>query len=307
MGLRPTKAPEDTGGRSRRIGNLDRVFKGVPYGPRRPTKENEDANCRFNGINGLDSVFKGAVHAELGPQGAGPGGRPSCYPSVRSIRLKKNVFALTALALGVAAMASAQAAQAPAPAPPAAAGVTAPAPTVATGVPSKVAIIQLQQAMLKTQDGQKASADMQAKFGPRRQVLEKQQTDLKAMQDQLSKGAATMSDAAKQKMASDIASGQKKLQRDGEDFDAEVQSYENGLQQGLLTRLVDVIAKYATQNGYAMVVDVSSQQSPLIWADQAYVITDAIVKLYDEVHPGAAPAAAAPAVKPPVLPPVKKQ
>ena len=74
-----------------------------------------------------------------------------------------------------------------------------------------------------------------------------------------------------------------------------------------LTKMVDVIAKYATQNGYAMVVDVSNQQSPLIWADQAYVITDAIVKLYDQAHPGAAPAAAAPAVKPPVCPGASRQ
>jgi outer membrane protein len=222
---------------------------------------------------------------------------------VRSIRLKKKVFALTPLALGVAAMAYAQAAQAPALPP-------GPAPSVMTaphGGPTKVAIIQLQQAMLKTQEGQKDSAEMAAKFGPRRQVLEKQNTDIEAMRDQLSKGAATLSEAAKQKMAADVASGQKRLQRDGEDFDAEVQSYENGLMQTMVSKMVDLIGKYANQNGYAMVVDVSNQQSPFIWADQAFVITDTIVKLYDQAHPATAPAAAAPAVKPPAAPPAKKQ
>ncbi len=224
--------------------------------------------------------------------------------------MKKNVCVITVLALGVAATAYAQAAQAPAPAPPVAAGgVAAAAPT---GTPTKVAIIQLQQAVVKTQDGQKASADMQAKFGPRKAALEKQQTDLQGMQDQLTKGGATLSDAAKQKMSADIASGQKKLQRDGEDFDAEVQNYENGLMQEIVSKMVDVIAKYATQNGYAMVVDVSSQQSPVIWADQGNVITDTIVKLYDQAHPvaGAAPAArpaAAPPARSPAAPPVKKQ
>jgi outer membrane protein len=200
-------------------------------------------------------------------------------------------------------MAYAQAAQAPALPP-------GPAPSVMTaphGGPTKVAIIQLQQAMLKTQEGQKDSAEMAAKFGPRRQVLEKQNTDIEAMRDQLSKGAATLSEAAKQKMAADVASGQKRLQRDGEDFDAEVQSYENGLMQTMVSKMVDLIGKYANQNGYAMVVDVSNQQSPFIWADQAYVITDTIVKLYDQAHPATAPAAAAPAVKPPAAPPAKKQ
>jgi outer membrane protein len=217
--------------------------------------------------------------------------------------LKQNVLAFSILALG-AGMAYGQAAQAPAPAPPVAAGTTAaPAPT---STPSKVAIIQLQQALVRTQEGQKASADMQAKFGPRKQALEKQTTDLQAMQEQLSKGGATMTDIAKQKLASDLASGQKKLQRDGEDFDSEVQNYENGLMQQMVTKMVEVISKYASANGYAMVVDVSSQQSPLIWADQANVITDAIVKLYDQAHPvpGAA-AAPVPSAKPPAAPPKK--
>jgi outer membrane protein len=80
-----------------------------------------------------------------------------------------------------------------------------------------------------------------------------------------------------------------------------------------VTKMIEVIAKYASQNGYAMVVDVSSQQSPLIWADQAYVITEPIVKLYDQAHPVAGAAApvvtptSSPAVKPPAAPPVKKQ
>ena len=211
-------------------------------------------------------------------------------------------------------MAYAQAAQAPAPAPPVAAGTAAPA--AVTGRPTKVAIIQLQQAILKSQEGQKASADMQAKFGPRKTALEKRGSDLQAMQDQLNKGAATLSDAAKQKMAADLTSGQKQLQRDGEDFQSEVQNYENGLMNQMVTKMVEVISKYATENGYAMVLDVSSQQSPVIWADQSNVITEAIVKLYDQTHPvaGGAPAAATAPVtptsapgKPPAAPPVKKQ
>lgn len=218
--------------------------------------------------------------------------------------MKKNVLILTVFALGAAAAAHAQAAQAPAPAPaaPMAGGVA----STPSGPPTKVAIVQLQAAVIRTQEGQKAAADMQTKFGPRRAALEKQQSDLASLQDQLQKGGATLSDAAKQRMAGDISTGQKRLQRDSEDFDGEVQSYENGLMQDMVTKMVDVIAKYATQNGYAMVVDVSNQQSPLIWADQANVITEAIVKLYDQAHPSAVPAGAAPA-KPPAAPPVKKQ
>ena len=211
------------------------------------------------------------------------------------------------LAVGLSAMAYAQAPAGVAAAPAGQAAPPAPAPLA--GPATKVAIIQLQQAVLKTQDGQKASAEMQTKFGARKQALEKEDSDLKAMQDQFNKGAATMSDAAKQKMAADISNGQKKLQREGEDFQADVQNADNTLMQEIVTKMIDVVSKYAAQNGFALVLDVSSQQSPVIWADQAYVITEPIVKLYDQLHPNtAAPAApvTAPA-KPPAAPAVKKQ
>ena len=67
------------------------------------------------------------------------------------------------------------------------------------------------------------------------------------------------------------------------------------------------------QNGYAMVVDVSNPQTPVLWADPAVDITNEIVKLYDQAHPGtgaaAAPARPAPAKPAPsaAKPPAKKQ
>jgi outer membrane protein len=204
-------------------------------------------------------------------------------------------------------MAYGQAAQAPAPAPPLAAGAAAPSPAP-TATPNKVAIIALQKAVVSTKDGEKASADMQAKFGAEKAELEKRAADLQSKQDQLNKGAATMSEAAKQSLAADITNGQKKLQRDGQDFDEKVQEYENKLMQDLATKMMDVVIKYASTNGYAMVVDVSNQQSPILWADQATVITDTIVKLYDQAHPVAAVAATPTAApKAPATPPAKKQ
>ena len=184
-------------------------------------------------------------------------------------------------------------------------GAFAPA-RVQAQVPTKVAIIHVQSAILGTKDGQKAQQDLQARFTPRRSAIEKKQADLAALQDQLKKGSATMSDAAKEKIT-----------RDGEDFDAEVQQEEQKLMNDLGQKMMDVIIKYATQNGFALVVDVSNPQTPVLWADQSINITEPIVKLYDQAHPGtgAAPAATAPAAaapkpaapKPAAPPAAKKQ
>jgi outer membrane protein len=200
--------------------------------------------------------------------------------------LTKNLLVFPALALGFAAFAHAQAA-----------------------TPTKVAIISVQQAILQTKDGQKASADLQAKFLPKRQELEKKQASIQSLQDQMKKGSATMSEDAKQKLARDIDAGTKSFQRDTEDFDADVQQEEGRIMQDLGQKIMDVVIKYCTQNGYAMVLDVSNQQTPVLWADPSADITTEIIKLYDQAHPGtgttAAPAAgtAKPATPPPAAAP----
>ena len=165
--------------------------------------------------------------------------------------------------------------------------------------PTKVAIIHVQSAILATKDGQKAQQDLQATFTPRRSAIEKKQQDLASLQDQLKKGSATMSDAAKEKITKDIDGLNKSITREGEDFDAEVQQAEQKIMNDLGQKMMDVIIKYATQNGYAMVVDVSNPQTPVLWADQSINITEPIVKLYDQAHPGAAAPAAAPSAAAP--------
>ena len=171
-----------------------------------------------------------------------------------------------------------------------------------SATPTKVAIISVQQAILQTKEGQKASADLQAKFMPRRQQLDKKQQDIQALQDQMKKGSATMSEEAKQKLTRDIDSNTKNLQRDGEDFEADVNQEEGKIMQDLGQKMMDVVIKYATQNGYAMVLDVSNQQTPVLWADPSADITTEIIKLYDQAHPGSGAGAPAAAPKPATTP-----
>jgi len=199
--------------------------------------------------------------------------------------LKKNFAVSTAFVLGIAALAQAQT------------------------PPTKIAIINMQGAILSTKDGQKAQQELQAKFSPKKSELDKKQSDLAALQETLRKGSATLSDEAKLKMQNDITAGQKGITRDGEDFEAEVQQEEQKLMGDLWQKMMDVVTKYATQNGYAMVVDVSNQQT-VIWADPSTNITAEAVKLYDQAHPqaaapaGAKPTAPAPAgAKPAATPP----
>ena len=160
-------------------------------------------------------------------------------------------------------------------------------------------------AIANTKDGKKASAELQTKFNPRRSTLEKRQTDIQAMTEQLRRGSATMSDDAKAKMQRDIDTNTKSLQRDAQDLNDDADQEQSKIINEIGGKMMQVVDQYAIQNGFAVVLDVSNQQTPVIWASASTEITGDIVQLYDQAHPGTEPAAARPpaAAKPPAARP----
>src|SRR5881227_3543116 len=72
------------------------------------------------------------------------------------------------------------------------------------GAPMKVGVIQIQAALVSTKDGQAAAAELETRLGPRRKELEKQQADIKDLQERLQRGAQTLAQAAKDDMTRNI-------------------------------------------------------------------------------------------------------
>ena len=68
----------------------------------------------------------------------------------------------------------------------------------------KVGIINIQQAIAQSADGQKAATALQAKFTPKRNELEKMNSELTALQDQLRNQEKTLSDDARNKLMRQI-------------------------------------------------------------------------------------------------------
>jgi outer membrane protein len=182
--------------------------------------------------------------------------------------------------------------------------------------PGKVGIIHIQNAIISTKDGQKAASELQGRFAPKKAELDKKQSSIAALQDTLRKGSATMSEEAKAKLMRDIDANNKSLQRDTEDAQADLDQEQGKIMQELGGKVMAVIEKFATANGYSLVLDVSNPQTPVLWAASAIDITSDIVKLYDQANPGTAapaaaktPAASAPAPRPatPAAPAAKKK
>ena len=163
--------------------------------------------------------------------------------------------------------------------------------------PTRVGIINIQQAIAQTKDGQKAAGELTTKYEPRKKELEQKQNEMQQLETQYRTGANTMADEARQKLMRDIDQRRKQLQRDTDDAQAELQQDQDRVLQELGQKMMVVLDRYAAEHGFALILDVSSPQTPVLYASNTIDITREIVGLYDQAQ-SAAPAAAAPAAKP---------
>jgi outer membrane protein len=226
---------------------------------------------------------------------------------MRSFVVTKNLLTLALLGAVVAGIARAQA--------PAVAAAPTVAPTAApTAAPTKIAVIQIQAALAATKEGQKAAAEMETKMGPRKKELDGKQSEIKDLQDRLQRGGNTLSDAAKEDLTRSIDLKTKSFNRQIEDAQAELEQEQQKVIGALGQKMMAVIDKFAQQNGFAIVLDVSSQNTPVLYASNTVDITKEIVDLYDKTVFTATPAAAAaptrsaapPAARPAALPAAPK-
>jgi len=164
----------------------------------------------------------------------------------------------------------------------------------------KVAVADIQGALLQTKDGAKAAEEIKAKYGPKEAEFNKRQQDLAAKQSQYQKASNTLSEEAKASAERDIQAMQKNLQRDADDTKADFQAEEQRLLNPIMEKMRAVLNRYATENQLTMVVDISQggQGNNVLYADKSVNITAALIAAYDKAE--SAPAASAP---PPANPP----
>ncbi len=197
---------------------------------------------------------------------------------------------MTVLGLGLSALitsgAVAQAAAAPANAPSA-----APAGT-------KIAIVNIQEAIAATNEGKKEFESLQQKYSPKQAALKTQNDEVESLKKQLQTQGDKLSDEERNSRVQTLEVKQKTLQRNVEDAQAEYQQDTQQVVNRIGSKMLNVLEKYAKTNGYAMVLDVSNPQSPVLYASTSTNITKELVDAYNSEFPVAAPAAKAPGAKP---------
>jgi outer membrane protein len=145
----------------------------------------------------------------------------------------------------------------------------------------KVAIINVQSAILDTAEIKKAQGELEARYKPRQQQVEKLQKDLADLQAQVQAGQGKLTPQAEQNLQTTGQRKQRELQRLGEDLQADVDRDRNDILQKSGARMTDVVKKLAEERGFDMVVDVTNT----IYYKPALEITKDATVAYDKAYP----------------------
>jgi outer membrane protein len=158
----------------------------------------------------------------------------------------------------------------------------------------KVGVIDVQAAVAGTAEGKQALAELQSQFTPRQTELANMQKQIEDDQTRLRTGQATLSDDEKARLAREYDLLTRSYQRKSQD----AQDDFNEAQQELLNRvgrkMMDVLDKYSKDNGYSVILDTSSQQTPVLYAANQVNVTQDIIRLYDQSYPVKTSAGSAP-------------
>ena len=170
----------------------------------------------------------------------------------------------------------------------------------AASAPSKIAVLNVRNAIVATAEGKQAQAQLQSQFAPKQNELQSTQKQVEDIQRRLSEGARTLSDEEKGKLQRQGELLTRRLQRDNDGLTEELNAAQGEIIDGIGRKMLDVLDRYARENGYVAVLDTSAQGSPVIYGSSQADITQDVVRLYDQAYPikaGTPAAAAAPAPK----------
>src|SRR6202158_1246164 len=166
--------------------------------------------------------------------------------------------------------------------------------------PAKIAVLNVRNAIVATAEGKQAQAQLQSQFAPKQNELQSTQKQIEDLQRRMSEGARTLSEDEKTKLQRQGELLTRRLQRDNDGLNEELNAAQGEIVDGIGRKMLDVLDRYARENGYVAVLATSAQGSPVIYGSSQADITQDVVRLYDQAYPvkGGAAAASTPAPKP---------
>lgn len=142
----------------------------------------------------------------------------------------------------------------------------------------KIGYIVTPRLLSESKLGKESSAKLKAKAESAEKGLEKKMTELKKLQEDITKRMAVLNDSEKAKLGEEYEKQLREAKRMKEDAQQDFDKTRQAIENDMMTKFRSVIEKFAKENGYDMVLDAGT----LLYISQKADITNEVIQLADK-------------------------
>jgi outer membrane protein len=142
---------------------------------------------------------------------------------------------------------------------------------------TKIGVVDVQHAVMQTEDGIRAQATLKKLFDRRQQELDGKQAELQRARDDIEKQSRVLSREALQKRMEDWQRRMVELQTVFVDYNKELQKKQGELTGPIIKKMLGVITRVAKKQGSELIID--KQAAPYARADLD--LTEQVIQLYN--------------------------
>ena len=164
--------------------------------------------------------------------------------------------------------------------------LTSAAPAAAQSPGMKVAVVDVQRAVMQTEDGLRAQASLKKMFDSRQQELNKRQTDLQKQKEDIDKQSRVLSQTALQKKVDDWQKEMVELQQTFVEYNKELEKKQKELTDPIFERVIGAIKRIAGTDSYDLIVD----RATVAFARSDLDLTDRVIQIANGGSASSAPA-----------------
>lgn len=148
----------------------------------------------------------------------------------------------------------------------------------------RIAVVDMQRALLETNDGRHAKNQLKRLFESRQEALNHRQEGLKRMKETLEKQARVLDRPTLERRSVEYQKSVVELQQSYMEYQQELAQKEAELTKQILVNLQGVVRQIGQTENFTFVLD----QGAVIWAPTHVDITDRVIVNYNHEHPATA-------------------
>src|SRR5580698_11142596 len=149
----------------------------------------------------------------------------------------------------------------------------------------KVGVVDVQRAVMQTEEGLRAQATLKKLFDSKQQELNKRQVDMQKQKEEIDKQAKVLSQAALQKKVDDWQKEMVELQTTFVEYNKELEKKQKELTDPIFERVLGAIKRIAGQESYDLIVD----RATVAFSRSDLDLTDRVIQLANGSSGGSGP------------------